>query len=799
MKKLILLIGATVLFFSIMGCGGDPFENSIYSEQPKIGVYQDYLAEQADLPTEGIDPILAQGMEKGIIKKGKLFFKDSNGDGELTPYEDWRLPAGERAADLVSRMSVEQKLGLLNWLGESGNVAMTKDDNGTAEDASDDVLYYGIQGLNEDGTITETITSDRGPAETIAKTVVLSGTRYVNDQLEIDPIDEVKYNNNLQGLVERLDWGIPFIVSSDPLHVGWNGDQMAPSRISKWPYYLGLGAADDLKTTKDFGETVAKEMRMAGHHMMLGPQADIATEPRWARVQHTVHSSGDAAAKHMNVLIKAMQGGDELKPWGMAAAVKHFPGSGSVEEGMDSHTAAGKWSVFPGDNLDEHLKPFKAAIDAGAAAVMSCYSIMDVDEYKDMENGQPVNEGAAFSKTIMTDLLRTEMGFDGTVVSDWGIGTTSPWGHENIKEKPEILAEMLNAGTFQYGGKDYTEMWKETYEFDLISDETIDFAASRALELQFKLGLFENPYVNVAEAEDFWDPNGEALKARFVAGEKAMKKAMVLVENPEIATNTSVLPVNGTSDEYIAAVDTNGNGKVDVYFDSAYPEADSGQANSMAFSTDTQYLNINFVDDITEADIAIVRIFSRGATYFGTQGGTPLSFDAPVRVWDHDKQAYTDEVVPAIRMFFEAFGGFGAWKFNDWSNVTGSGFIGQGFQTYLGALDSKAAIERTIAAKKDNPNLKIIVGMTDSRPGIVSGFVNEVDGMIIDFAATDNAFLDIVFFQDGNKPEGRLPLAIPSSDTAVEVQFEDVANDSADPTYGAGYGLNYPSIGGYGG
>lgn len=797
-KQLIILLSAIALLISVTSCNRDPYENSIYSEQPVIGLYQDYLAENTELPSEGVDPVLKTGLEKGSIKKSGLFFKDSSGNGKLDVYEDWRQTPRERATDLVSQMSTEEKLGLFNWLGNTGVESMTKDDKGT-EDAGDDVKFFGITGINADGSIEETIVGSMGPGTSVPYSAIVNGARYATNGPKFAPLEEVKYHNNLQGMVERAVWGIPFIVSHDPAHIGWDGDQMNTTMLSKWPYYLGLGSADDLKTTKAFGETVAREMRMLGRNMMLGPQADIATEPRWARIQHTIHSNGDAAAKHMKVLIQAMQGGKELKPWGMATTVKHIPGAGSDEEGMDSHTAAGQYSVFPGNNIDEHLKPFQAALDAGAVAVMSAYSIVDVEEYKDVVNGKPVDEGAAFSTKIMTDLLRTKMGFDGSVVSDWGIGEDSAWGHENITGKPEILAEMFNAGTYQYGGKDFTDLWKEAYEFELITDEKIDEAAIRTLEIQFKLGLFENPYVNIAEAEAFWDPNGKAMRKRIMAGENAMKKAMVLTENSEVAENTSLLPISGPNPDYINGVDINGNGQVDVYFDSAYPEADSGQAKTQAFSTDTQYLNINFVDDITKADIAIVRVFSRGATYFGTLGGTPLSYDAPVRVWDHEKQEYTDQMVPQIQHMDQASGSFTSWIFDDWSNLSGpGGFLGQGFQTYLGAADSKAAIERTLAAKKANPGLKVIVGMTDSRPGIVSDFVEDVDAMIIDFAATDNAFLDVVFFQDGNKPEGRLPVEIPSDDASVEAQLSDVPGDTANPTYEVGYGLNYPSIGGYG-
>ena len=104
MFKKMSMVTIIALFLVILaGCGKDPFETSIYSEQPAIVTYQDYLSQNSDLPKEGTDPILKVGTEKDIIKKGKLLFKDSDGNGKLDPYEDWRLTPEERSADLASQ------------------------------------------------------------------------------------------------------------------------------------------------------------------------------------------------------------------------------------------------------------------------------------------------------------------------------------------------------------------------------------------------------------------------------------------------------------------------------------------------------------------------------------------------------------------------------------------------------------------------------------------------------------------------------------------------------------------------
>jgi beta-glucosidase len=286
-------MGAIVSILMI-SCGGDPYKQSVYKDQPQILTYAEYLTSNPELPKEGTDSILKVGASKGTIRKGKLIFKDSNGNKKLDPYEDWRLPARERAADLVKKMSIEEKLGLLSWNGCSGISNMTKNDNGT--------YYYGIQGLNNDGTIEEKVTTPTGPATTMAYAVVKDGIRYGNNQFEFEPLEEITYNNNLQGLAERTTWGIPFIISSDPSHAAWAGDELGKAKLSQWPYYLGLGALDDLATTEEFGKTVAEEFRMLGHHVLLGPQADLATEPRWARVQHTLMLCGCSGCSYLSMV-----------------------------------------------------------------------------------------------------------------------------------------------------------------------------------------------------------------------------------------------------------------------------------------------------------------------------------------------------------------------------------------------------------------------------------------------------------------------------------------------------------------
>jgi beta-glucosidase len=318
-------------------------------------------------------------------------------------------------------------------------------------------------------------------------------------------------------------------------------------------------------------------------------------------------------------------------------------------------------------------------------------------------------------------------------------------------------------------GADMSSVWRQAYDQSLIVNSQLDNAVVHALELQFKLGLFENPYVDIAAATAFWDPNGAAMQNRVAAGKAAMRKAIVLVKNTELAPGVDLLPVIKAMGDY---VDANGNGTIDVYFDSAFAGSyDSGQANT--YATTTRYPNRNFVASIDDADVAIVRIFARGGVYFGTTGGVPLSYDGVTHVWDHATHSYTSALA---------------------SDTTRTGSGEPGYRAYTNSNNSLNRLLAVLNAKAARPvdrPLKVIVGMTAARPGILAPYLSQIDGLLIDFGATDDAFLDDVFFNEGAKPMGRLPVEIPADDASVEVQYEDVPCDTANPSFPCGFGLSY--------
>jgi beta-glucosidase len=274
-----------------------------------------YCIDDVDMaPTIGV-------RSASVITVDDLDFKDSNGNVELDPYEDWRLSPADRAADLVSLMTVDQQIGLL----EEGplNVAPT-DEEGTVSAGQSD-----------------TITNDH-VRQSLIRWPDLSATAIA------------KHMNNLQELAESLPLGIPMLITTDPIfgvvsNMSSTGllALIAAPPLTSWRSLLGFGAIDDEAYLKEIGAYHAAQLRAVGVRWMLGPQSDVATEPMWARMIDTYGARPDRVGALTKAYIQAFQGRDDgVNPFtGVAATVKHFPGHWAEENGMDSHSEPGKFNV----------------------------------------------------------------------------------------------------------------------------------------------------------------------------------------------------------------------------------------------------------------------------------------------------------------------------------------------------------------------------------------------------------------------------------------------------------------------
>lgn len=407
-------------------------------------------------------------------------FRDLNKNGSLDVYEDSRAPVDDRVEDLLAQMTLEEKAG---------------------------TMFVSMIGMTSEGKPFDKPRLSTNPFDILvalaappaSKLLLAKRINSVNTLSSADPDIMARFNNNLQEIAERMRLGIPMTIATDPRHSADNnpGASIFTTSFSAWPNPLGLAATRDTLLVREFGDIARQEYRSVGLSVALHPMADLATEPRWARINGTFGEDAQLSAEMTKAYVLGFQG-DSLGINSVACMSKHFSGGGPQGKGDDAHFAFGKDQVYPGDNFDYHVIPFvEGALAARTAQIMPYYGI---------PLGQTSEDVAfAFNKEIITDLLRDSLRFDGVVCTDWGIITdsrikeASAWGMEAFTPK-ERIHKVIEAGCDQFGGEYVPELIVELVESGEISEERIDVSVRRILRDKFKLGLFDNPYVEEAEA-----------------------------------------------------------------------------------------------------------------------------------------------------------------------------------------------------------------------------------------------------------------------------------------------------------
>ena len=335
---------------------------------------------------------------KPLISIDNLSFRDLNGSGTLDTYEDWRRPIPERVADLVSRMTLEEKAGMM----------LIQTLNAAPEGALPDDAYGFVQDEHMNRFI---FRNPVVPEPDLSAPPGRSGA-------QITPAQAAQYTNAVQELAEATRLGIPALFKSNARnHYEQDarpGINLSAGSFSTWPKEAGLSATRDQDLIREFADIMRQEWISIGLRGMYGYMADLSTEPRWYRVHETFTEDADLAAEIITTLVTTLQG-NTLSKDSVALTIKHFPGGGPQAGGGDPHYHFGRNQEYKAGEFDAHLKPFIAAIDAGTSSIMAYYGIPVDQDY------EPNDVGMAFSKGIVTGLLRNKLGFKGYVNSDTGI------------------------------------------------------------------------------------------------------------------------------------------------------------------------------------------------------------------------------------------------------------------------------------------------------------------------------------------------------------------------------------------
>jgi beta-glucosidase len=427
----------------------------------------------------------------------------------MEPYEDPTRAIPERVEDLLGRMTLEEKAGL---------------------------LFHSILVPGPDGSVTEGPTGMRAqePATTFISERLMS---HFNLASVMAPRAHAEWHNRVQELGAATRLGIPVTLSSDPRHGFANlGAAFAAGAFSQWPEAIGIGAIGDEDLAERFGDTVRREYLAVGLRVALHPQADLATEPRWARIAGTFGEDAQLASRLVAAYIRGLRGGERLGPNSVAAMVKHFPGGGPQLDGEDPHFAYGREQVYPGDNFDYHLLPFEAALAAGVTQVMPYYGMPIGTEFEKV--------GFGFNRGIITGLLREKYGFDGIVCTDWALVTDHKvfgepypgraWGVEHLSREDRVL-RIFEAGCDQLGGEACPEVVVALVTSGRLGAARVDVSVRRVLSEKFVLGLFDDPFVDPDQAE--WFVGNAELRE---LGLRAQHRSCTLLKNGDSAP---VLPL----------------------------------------------------------------------------------------------------------------------------------------------------------------------------------------------------------------------------------------------------------------
>ncbi|MBQ4914046.1 glycoside hydrolase family 3 C-terminal domain-containing protein [Maribacter sp. MMG018] len=744
----VLLLGSAL----VSSCG-----NKFTTEQK-----QDYISV---INEEGA--VLGYHPESGVklLTVDGFAFKDLNKNGTLDVYEDWRLSAEKRANDLAAKLSLEDIAGLMLYSSHQ-SIPGAIQGFGASK--------YGGKPFNESGAVASDLSDEQ---KEFLKDDYL---RHVLITKVETPAIAAKWNNNAQAYVEAIGFGIPVNTSSDPRHGSDSYAEFnagAGGAISMWPGTLGIAASFDPSLMQQFGEIGSIEYRALGIATALSPQIDLGTEPRWSRFDGTMGEDPDLATDMARAYVDGFQSTKD-EGWGFEsvnAMVKHWPGGGPEEGGRDGHFGYGAYAVYPGKNIKDHMKTFtEGAFKLNgktkmASAVMPYYTI---------SNGEGEAVGNGFNKYLITDVLRGEYGYDGVVCTDWAITKDvsavdkfegKSWGVETLSVA-ERHYKAIEAGVDQFGGNNEMGPILEAYKLGVAEHgeeymrKRFEASAVRLLKNIFRVGLFENPYLDVSETEKIVG-NSEYMKA----GYEAQLRSIVMLKN-----HNNTLPVKERKKMYVPqryiAPSTNWWGIV------------TPARTESPFNMDLISKYFEVVDNPADADFALVGIkspdggvgYDRADLEKGGNGYIPISLQYSTYTANNARETSLA----------------GGSVFEDFTNRS---YKGKSVMT--NNVTDMTLVNETKAKMGDKP---VIVVVHVSKPMVFSEIEASASAILIHMGVQDQALMDII--SGKVEPSALLPFQMPADMLTVETQFEDVPRDMKvymdedGNSYDFAFGLNWSGV-----
>ncbi len=678
-------------------------------------------------------------VDRRVIEKDGLYFKDIDGSGEVSVVNDWRLPAQERAEAYAEILTSDEKIGQLftaDWRMGPKYPSRNLEKAGHTPIADETGL------LDEAPVNTKNIFGELrlpGTTELIQKNF----SRHLILRENPAPADLADYLNQLQYLAEDCERFVPVQVMSNSRNE--NGEAVfgmndASGVFATYPGTLGIAAAvkgtGDLDIIDVFADIVRRQWNACGLKKGYMYMADVVTDPRWQRTFGTFGEDPELISQIMERLIPGIQGSENgVTPEGVSMTVKHFPGGGARENGFDPHYATGQWNVYatPGSLQKYHVPTFEAAIKYHASSIMPYYSKPSKEKSEGQKDyrGEDVEfapYGFAYNKAFVDEMLRNQMGFDGYINSDSGITRNMAWGVEMLDIPERVGFAVTQSGVDLISGSFDDKAAREAYErssndyYDthpvpggfakedlVLTDASLNRAVSRTLKEMFQLGMFENPYASPQRAEE-----AVADKAGRAAAEKVHRQSVVLLKGRD------VLPLKDG---------------MKVYAEAFGKTKEAGETNTKALK---ELLGgVTLVDDPAKAQAALLFLSPSSGNYFNaTPGFLELDICEEKTVCDVDEEGKPTE------------------------------------QTHKETTLSGANRISDIAKAVHQNGGKVLINVNFPLAWMVGNVEPCADVLTAGFDTFPEAVLDVMFGRFA--PVGRLPLTLPKDDSVLAVNQDGV-------------------------
>ncbi|WP_258098608.1 glycoside hydrolase family 3 N-terminal domain-containing protein [Marinoscillum pacificum] len=406
-------------------------------------------------------------------------------------YLDAQAPVANRVEDLLSKMTLEEKVGQMSQYVGLFHLQKSADLNTPIDLMADDAnaFYPGLSGKD----LYDLIKTGR-----------------IGSFLHVLTAKEA---NELQKAAQQTRLKIPLLIGIDAIH----GNALYEG-ATVYPTPLSLASTWDTLLVKTIAQQTAREMRATGSHWAFSPNVDVARDPRWGRVGETFGEDPFLVGEMGVAMVGGLQGDRFENPDNVLACIKHFVAGSEPVNGLN----ASPMDVSERTLREVYFPPYQKAIDAGAFTAMAAHNEI---------NGDPCHG----SKYLLTDILRNEMGFEGFVVSDWMDIERLKTVHRVVDSQKEACYLTVDAGMDMHmHGPDFLEPVMELVQEGRLSEERINQSVRKLLEAKFRLGLFENPFVQ--EDQIATSIRTEAHRSTAL---EAARKSIVLLKNDNL------LPVKG--------------------------------------------------------------------------------------------------------------------------------------------------------------------------------------------------------------------------------------------------------------